>query len=96
MKKRVIFICAHNSARSIMAEAILKHLYNEKYEVYSAGTNPSEVKELTRIVLRKLSIFSRRKKYIHKSFEDPKTLEDFRRVRDEIYSWIKDFFYRLE
>ena len=42
-KKRVIFICTHNSARSQMAEGILRDLYGDKFEVSSAGTAPSRV-----------------------------------------------------
>jgi arsenate reductase len=42
-KKKVLFICTHNSARSQMAEGILRSLYLEQYDVYSAGTEPTEV-----------------------------------------------------
>lgn len=42
-KKRVLFICTHNSARSQMAEGALRALYPEHYEAYSAGVEPSEV-----------------------------------------------------
>ncbi len=38
MKKKIAFVCTHNSCRSIMAEGWMKHLSNDKYEVYSAGT----------------------------------------------------------
>lgn len=37
-KKKVAFICVHNSCRSQMAEALGKHLANEVFESYSAGT----------------------------------------------------------
>ena len=40
MKKRVLFLCTGNSARSQMAEGLLRHLAGEEFEVYSAGTNP--------------------------------------------------------
>ena len=42
-KKKVLFICTHNSARSQMAEGILRALYPERYEAYSAGIEPSEI-----------------------------------------------------
>ncbi len=42
-KKKVLFICTHNSARSQMAEGILRSLYPEEYDVYSAGTEPTEI-----------------------------------------------------
>ena len=38
MKKKVAFICVHNSCRSQIAEALGKHFAGDKYEFYSAGT----------------------------------------------------------
>lgn len=43
MKKRVLFLCTGNSARSQMAEALLRHQAGDKYEVFSAGTKPEGV-----------------------------------------------------
>jgi len=45
-RRRVLFLCTHNSARSQMAEGILRHLGGETVEVWSAGTEPSRVHPL--------------------------------------------------
>jgi arsenate reductase len=42
-RKKVLFICVHNSIRSQMAEGLLDHLYGGKYEAYSAGLKPGSV-----------------------------------------------------
>ena len=38
MKKKIAFICVHNSCRSQIAEALGKHLAGDQYDFYSAGT----------------------------------------------------------
>jgi arsenate reductase len=43
-KKKVLILCTGNSARSQMAEGLLKHITHGTYEVYSAGTKPSIVR----------------------------------------------------
>ena len=40
-KKRVLFLCTGNSARSQMAERLVNHFLGEEWEAYSAGTNPA-------------------------------------------------------
>ena len=40
-KKKVLFICTHNSARSHMAEGFMNALLGDHYEAWSAGTGPS-------------------------------------------------------
>ena len=44
IKKKVLILCTGNSARSQMAEGLLKHITRNEYEVYSAGTKPSIVR----------------------------------------------------
>lgn len=41
--KRVLFVCTANSARSQMAEALLRHMAGDQFEVFSAGTHPEAV-----------------------------------------------------
>lgn len=42
-KKRILFICVHNSARSVMAEAILNHFCGESFHAESAGLEPGKL-----------------------------------------------------
>ena len=44
MKKRVLILCSGNSARSQMAEGLLRHDAGEAFEVESAGTKPGTVR----------------------------------------------------
>lgn len=55
-KKKVIFICTHNSARSQVAEGYLRAKYHDRYEVYSAGTEPSQVNPFVVIVMKEIGI----------------------------------------
>jgi arsenate reductase len=55
-KKKVLFICTHNSARSQMAEGILRSIYPADYDVYSAGTEPTEVNPFAVKVMKEIGI----------------------------------------
>ena len=48
---RVLFVCTGNSARSVMAEALVRHKGGDAFEVHSAGTEPKGVNPLTLRVL---------------------------------------------
>jgi arsenate reductase (thioredoxin) len=131
-KKRVLFICTHNAARSQMAEGLLRAFHGNRYEVFSAGTEPGRVTPSAIKVMAEIGIdigahhakdlqefldqkfdyvitlcdhanescpyFPGGKKILHQSFEDPSALTGqveeimagFRRIRDEIRSWIEE------
>ena len=132
-KKRVLILCTGNSARSQMAEGLLKHICQNEYEVFSAGTKPSIVRPEAIKVLQEIGIdisgnrsksvdefadleidyvltvcdnalencpyFPARTRRIHKSFEDPVSVEGdeetrlsaFRAARDEIRTYLEKF-----
>lgn len=55
-KKRVLILCTGNSARSQMAEGLLRHDAGERFEVESAGTKASFVRPEAITVMRELGI----------------------------------------
>jgi arsenate reductase len=46
MKKKVLFVCVHNSARSQMAEALLNQMCPDEFEAHSAGLEPGTLNPL--------------------------------------------------
>jgi len=54
--KKILFLCTHNSARSIIAEALWNHYFGNIARAESAGTEPSGVNPLTVRVLEELGI----------------------------------------
>lgn len=55
-KKKVLILCTANSARSQMAEALLKHICQDQYEINSAGTRASIVRPEAIAVFKELAI----------------------------------------
>jgi len=122
-RKRVLILCTGNSARSQMAEGLLRHDAGDRFEVFSAGTKPGQVRPEAIRVMQELGIdisrhrsksvdefrdqtfdyvltvcdharetcpfFPAQAVLLHHTFEDPATLEDFRRVRDQIRQYLR-------
>lgn len=136
-KKRVLILCTGNSARSQMAEGLLRHDAGDRFDVESAGTKPGVVRPEAIAAMRELGIdisghrskhvdefegqqfdtvitvcdhakescpvFLSAPKKLHHSFDDPPPASDgteaermavFRRVRDELRGYLKDFAQR--
>jgi arsenate reductase len=68
--RRLLFLCTGNSARSQMAEGLLRHLAGDRFEVFSAGTEPAE-----RVHPMAVQVMSERG--IDISAQRPKPLSDF-------------------
>ena len=55
-KKKVLFLCTHNSARSQMAEGLLRAMYGEEYEAYSAGVVATSVDPRAVKVMKEIGV----------------------------------------
>jgi arsenate reductase len=55
-KVRVLFLCTHNSARSQMAEGLLRNSAGDLFEAHSAGTEATQVRPLAITAMRELGI----------------------------------------
>ena len=53
---RVLFVCTGNSARSVLAEALVRHKGGDAFEVHSAGTHPKGINPLTLKILAEAGI----------------------------------------
>lgn len=67
---KILFLCTHNSARSQIAEGLLRNLYGDKYEVFSAGATPSSVHPLAVKAMSEIGIDISR--------QSSKSIEQFR------------------
>lgn len=133
MKKRILILCTANSARSQMAEGLMRHDHGEHFEVKSAGTKATLVRPEAITVMAEIGIdisghrskvidefagqdfdyvltvcdnakescpiFPGHGNRLHHNFEDPaatqgteeERLSSFRRVRDQIRSYLREF-----
>lgn len=55
-RKRVLILCTGNSARSQMAEGLLRHLAGDRFEVESAGVAPTQVRPEAITVMREIGV----------------------------------------
>jgi arsenate reductase len=74
-RRRVLFLCTHNSARSQMAEGLLRHLSGDRFEVMSAGTEATHVRPLAIRAMDEIGVdisFQESKsleRYLHETFD---------------------------
>jgi arsenate reductase len=71
-KKRVMFLCTGNSARSQMAEGLMRHLRGNEFEVFSAGTEPKGIHPLAIEVMAEIGIdiYAQRSKHLDEYGEE--------------------------
>jgi len=56
MKPKVLFLCTGNSCRSQIAEGLMRHLAGNKYEVFSAGVEPSHIHPMSILVMNEIDV----------------------------------------
>jgi len=82
-RKRVLFLCTGNSARSQMAEGLVNHLPGERWEAFSAGTKPAgHVHPLAVRVMAELAIDI--------SSQRSKSADEFREARFDVVITVCD------
>lgn len=55
-KAKILFLCTGNSCRSQMAEGLMRHLAGDRFQIFSAGTDPSGVHPLSIAVMQEIGI----------------------------------------
>jgi arsenate reductase len=71
--QRVLFLCTHNSARSQMAEALLRRIAGDRFDVHSAGTEATHVRPLAIKVMAEqgVDISQQQSKTLHQFLAQP-------------------------
>lgn len=72
-KYRVLILCTGNSARSQMAEGLLRHLAGDRFAVFSAGTKPSAVNPyaIRAMHARGIDITAQHSKHLNEYLDQP-------------------------
>jgi arsenate reductase len=55
-KKKVLFFCKHNACRSQMAEALLRHMAGDRFDVFSAGLHPRPIHPLVHTAMEERGV----------------------------------------
>ena len=55
-KEKIIFICTGNACRSQIAEGIMRHLAGDKFDVFSAGSSPTQVHPMGIKVMKEIGV----------------------------------------
>lgn len=73
MPQRVLFLCTHNSARSQMAEGLLRAMGGNRFEAFSAGTEQTLVRPLAIKAMAEIGIdiSGQRSKTLHEYLDQP-------------------------
>ena len=56
MKQKILFLCTGNSCRSQIGEGLMRHLAGDKYEVFSAGVEPSRLHPMSILVMQEIGV----------------------------------------
>jgi arsenate reductase (thioredoxin) len=72
MKKKILFICTHNSARSQMAEGLTNSYFKDSWQAFSAGTEKTSVKPEAIEALKdiKIDISNHKSKHLEEFFDE--------------------------
>ena len=80
--KKVLFLCTHNSARSQMAEGLLRNMGRSEYEAFSAGTKATFVRPQAIQVMKEIGIdisgqqSKNLRQYLNRGFDEVITVCD--------------------